>query len=280
MSLFDHPLGRRVRRRSAAVAAGVLLAATGMLSSPAQAITDGELDGNRHPAVVLVLMEVAGKPAFRCSGTLIKPRLVLTAGHCTGEPGEFSGMRVFAESDVQSDPTYPGPGGPHTVEAKAWHTYPGFTEEQFFLHDVGVIELAARIALPAGASYGKLPAKNQLDALKPSASTTFTAVGFGLQRVNNNPNGFQLMSNRVRMLARPHLVQINTGFTGPQSMILSNNANTGGTCFGDSGGPNFVGDSMVVGGVTSFGLNGSCGGTGGVFRVDRPEVLAFVNQYR
>jgi hypothetical protein len=61
--------------------------------------------------------------------------------------------------------------------------------------------------------------------------------------------------------------------------MLSNNASTGGTCFGDSGGPNFVGDSLVVGGVTSFGLNGSCGGTGGVFRVDRPDVLAFVRSF-
>jgi secreted trypsin-like serine protease len=78
----------------------------------------------------------------------------------------------------------------------------------------------------------------------------------------------------VRMLATPHLVQINTpGFTGDFSLLLSNNASTGGTCFGDSGGPNFIGDSNVVGGVTSFGLNGSCGGTGGVYRVDRADDL-------
>ena len=81
------------------------------------------------------------------------------------------------------------------------------------------------------------------------------------------------------MRAEPSLLQINTGFTGPGSLMLSNNANTGGTCFGDSGGPNFVGSSLVVGGVTSFGMNGSCGGTGGVFRVDRQDVLDFVNAH-
>ena len=228
-------------------------------------------------------MEVDGRPAFRCSGTLIEPKLVLTAGHCTGEGGkggEFSGMRVFAESDVQSDPTYPFGGGPNTVEATDWHTFPGFTSAQFYLRDVGVIELAKAINLPLGSSYGLLPTANQLDGLKPKASTTFTAVGFGLQRVNNNPNNTQLMAHRVRMVAHPSLLQINTGFTGPQSLLLSNNANTGGTCFGDSGGPNFVGTSMVVAGVTSFGLNGSCGGTGGVFRIDRPAVLDFINLYR
>ncbi len=134
------------------------------MATPASAITGGQLDGQGHPAVVLILMEVNHAPAFRCSGTLIAPKLVLTAGHCTGEVGEFTGMRVFAESDVQSDPTYPNKGGPNTVEAVAWHTFPGFTEAAFFLHDVGVIELADEIALPAGTSYGVLPAANQLDA--------------------------------------------------------------------------------------------------------------------
>src|SRR5262249_32797731 len=80
----------------------VICAATLAIAVPIRAITDGELDGNRHPAVVLLLMEVNGKPAFRCSGTLLAPTILLTAGHCAGEPGEFSGMRVFTESDVDS----------------------------------------------------------------------------------------------------------------------------------------------------------------------------------
>src|SRR5213082_2790176 len=64
-------------------------------------ITNGTVDASAHPAVVLVVMDVSGTPTYRCSGTLIAPKLVLTAGHCTGERGEFSGMRVFTESDVQ-----------------------------------------------------------------------------------------------------------------------------------------------------------------------------------
>jgi len=80
-------------------------------------------------------------------------------------------------------------------------------------------------------------------------------------------------SLRIRMLATPKLDQINTGFTGTQSLLLSNNHSTGGTCFGDSGGPNFIGTSNVVGGVTSFGINGNCAGTGGVYRVDRSDDL-------
>ena len=67
------------------------------------------------------------------------------------------------------------------------------------------------------------------------------------------------------------------------SLLLSNNARTGGTCFGDSGGPNFYGsgatETKTVAGVTSFGKNGNCAGTGGVFRMDRQNVLDFVNSY-
>ena len=43
--------------------------------------------------------------------------------------------------------------------------------------------------------------------------------------------------------------------------------------------PNFIGSTNVIAGVTSFGLNGSCGGTGGVFRLDRRDVLDFISQY-
>ena len=238
-------------------------------------ITYGSLDGNAHPAVVLILMDVAGSPAFRCSGTLIAPTVVLTAGHCAGEPGEFSGMRIFTESDVQNgDNNYPFPG-PNTVEAASWRAHPLYTSGAFFRHDVGVITLSKAVKL-AAEKYGKLPAVNELDALQRGNATRFTAVGYGLQKINP----VFIEAEKIRMSAEPHLVQINApGFTGDFSMLLSNNAATGGTCFGDSGGPNYLGSSNVVAGVTSFGLNGSCGGTGGVFRLDRQNVLDFVRAY-
>ena len=238
-------------------------------------ITYGSLDGNSHPAVVLIVMDIAGQPAFRCSGTVIAPRVVLTAGHCAGEPGEFSGMRVFTESDVENgNNNYPF-AGPNTIEAKAWHSHPLFTEAQFFRHDVGVVVLSRDVKLAASA-YGKLPRVNQLDALQPGNSTRFTAVGYGLQKINP----VFIEAEKVRMFAEPWLIQINTpGFTGDFSLLLSNNASSGGTCFGDSGGPNYLGSSNVVAAVTSFGLNGTCGGTGGVFRLDRKDVVDFVSQY-
>lgn len=245
------------------------------LTAPSR-ITYGTIAANRFPAVVLILMEVDGQPAFRCTGTVIAPKVVLTAGHCTGEPSEFSGMRIFTESDVQNgDNNYPFGGGANSIEAASWQSHPQYTNSNFSRHDVGVIVLRKPVSVPAS-EYGQLPALNSLDALRPSSSTTFTAVGYGLQRINPA----LVVAQKVRMFSEPHLLQINTGFTGSYSLLLSNNASSGGTCFGDSGGPDFVGangSSRVMAGVTSFGLNGSCGGTGGVFRLDRRDVLDFVN---
>jgi Trypsin len=263
------------------VAAGLgLLGCDRVATAPERAlkpsfITNGVIDGNAHPAVVLLVMDVAGKPAFRCSATLLAPKVVLTAGHCAGEPGEFSGMRIFTESDVQNgNNTFPFAGGPNSIEASEWHAHPLFTESLFFLHDVGVVLLSKPFKLAAD-QYGRLPTQDQLDTLDHGSATTFTAVGYGLQRINP----VFVVAEKIRMFAEPHLIQINSPSVGDFSVLLSNNASTGGTCFGDSGGPNYLGTSNVIAGVTSFGRNGNCAGTGGVFRLDRKNVLDFVGQF-
>jgi secreted trypsin-like serine protease len=60
------------------------------------------------------------------------------------------------------------------------------------------------------------------------------------------------------------------------SVVVSGNTNTGGTCFGDSGGPQFLNGGTTVIAVTSFGLNGNCAGVGGGYRVDGADDLAWL----
>lgn len=260
----------------------------GMVASSG-AITDGAVDGNGHPNTVLLLMEVNGAPAFRCSGTLLSSTMLLTAGHCAGAPGEFSGMRVFYESDVQAGVgvTNNYPFGnvagaacyPNckSIEAVDWAAHPLYPTTSFVFHDVGMVELDS--AVPGVSVFGTLPAVNAFDAFKTKRGIEpvwFTSVGYGLQKINP----VFVASSKTRMVAYPSLIQINVpGFTGDFSMLLSNNASTGGTCFGDSGGPNFLRSTTIVAGITSFGINGNCAGTGGVFRTDRQNVQDFIYDF-
>lgn len=261
------------------VSIAILLTAVLVLSTfgIASAVTDGNPDGDGHPYVGLLIFDVDGSPAWRCSGTLLSPTVLLTAGHCTDGA---SGGRVWFESDVQQPGLgYPF-GGPTSVEFCGIATHPQFHEGSFVLHDVGVVTLCEPVEMDI---YGALPAVDQLDKLKTKRGTqdvTFTAVGYGLQQSFPDAASWKEHNVKIRMVATPKLNQINVpGFTGDFSLLLSNNANTGGTCFGDSGGPNFLGDTNIVAGVTSFGINSTCAGTGGVFRMDRQNVLDFVNSF-
>ena len=249
----------------------VAVLAAAVIALPASAITDGAPDGEAHPYVgLMVAQDGDGNPLWRCSGTLISPTLFLTAGHCTEAPAAHA--EIWFDADVQSG--VPGNGYPNTGDVGGTtFTHPQYDPNAFYLHDLGVVVLDTPVVMSA---YGSLPTLNQLDALKSGKvkqDTFFTAVGYGLQKAFPDAASWKDQALKVRMVSYPRLIQINTGYTGDGSMILSNNANTGGTCFGDSGGPNFLGDSNVVAGVTSFGKNGTCAGQGGVYRVDRADDL-------
>ena len=257
-----------MRRLITALIASIALVAGAL---PATAVTDGTLDGDGHPYVGLMVAQTAkGDVLWRCSGTLVSETLFLTAGHCTESPAEH--VEIWFDADVESG--RPGNGYPNDGDVGGTpYTHPDYDPDLFYVRDVGVVVLDEPVVMDA---YGQLPTQDQLDSLRPRRSTTFTSVGYGLQKSFPDAAAWKEQADRIRMVAHPHLLQVNTGFTGDQSLLLSNNANTGGTCFGDSGGPNFIGDSNVVAGVTSFGLNSTCAGTGGVMRVDRDYVLDWI----
>ena len=239
--------------------------------SPVGAVTDGELDGEGHPYVGLMVAQTAdGTPLWRCTGTLLSPTLFLTAGHCTEDPADH--VEIWFASDVESG--VPANGYPFNGDVGGTpYTHPQYNPNAFYLFDLGVVVLDEPVVMD---EYGALPELNQLDVYKTKRGqqkVTFTAVGYGLQQSFPDAASWKEHNVKVRMVAHPKLNQINGGNVGDFSLLLSNNAHTGGTCFGDSGGPNFIGDSNVIAGVTSFGKNGNCAGTGGVYRVDRADDL-------
>jgi secreted trypsin-like serine protease len=254
-----------VIKTTALLAALAIAVAIGVGS--AGAITDGQLDGNGHPYVgLMVAQDASGIQLWRCSGTLLSSRLFITAGHCTEAPAAKA--QIWFAADV--DAGRPGNGYPLTGDVGGkTYTHPDYNPNAFYLRDLGVVVLDTAMSM---STYGKLPTVDQLESLntkRGQQDTGFTAVGYGLQKSFPDPASWKDQAQRIRMVATPHLLQIDTGFVGDFSLLLSNNANTGGTCFGDSGGPNFIGSSNVLGGVTSYGINGNCAGTGGVYRLDR-----------
>jgi hypothetical protein len=273
---------------------GPLVAALGAmvltitLITPAAAVTDGTPDGDGHPFVgLMVAQDEDGVPLWRCTGTLLSATVFLTAGHCTEDPAAhieiwFDAGPIPLGTDAAGDP-YPSDnpddpcegitGYPCTGDVSGTpYTHPEYDPNAFFVHDLGVVVLDGA-GWPVG-EYGELPTLNQLDSLQPGRSTTFTSVGYGLQMCFPDAAAWKEVAARIRMVDHPWLIQINVpGFVGDFSILLSNNARSGGTCFGDSGGPNFIGDSNVIAGVTSYGLNPTCAGTGGVYRIDQADDL-------
>lgn len=255
---------------------GALVVALVFSAVPAAAVTDGELDGNGHPYVgLMVAQDAKGNALWRCSGTLISARVFVTAGHCTESPAKH--VEIWFQADVESG--RPGNGYPNTGQTGGTpYTHPDYNPNAFFLRDLGVVLLDRNRAMPMS-KYGKLPAADILSTLAAKGGKqdlTFTAVGYGLQQSFPDAASWKTVALRIRMVAYPKLNQIDGGIVGDFSVLLSNNAHTGGTCFGDSGGPNFIGSSNVIGGVTSFGLNGNCAGTGGVYRLDRSWNLDWI----
>lgn len=264
----------RSRVLGATIAVILLMA----LVVPAAAVQFGVPDGGAHPQVGLLVFDVGGFPAWRCSGTLIAPTVMLTAGHCTFGT---SGGRVWFEADVESGiPANGYPfGGGTSVAFTAIHTHPQYVDAAFYLYDAGIVILEA----PQPGPYATLAPIGLLDQIavrRGLQNQSFTVVGYGLQSVVPT-----LQADRVRYQGTVRLIDVHgtAGIPAGTSASFTNNPGkgngSGGTCFGDSGGPIFYGDSLTIAAVTSYGLNANCAGTGGGYRVDTVDDYAFITPF-
>jgi V8-like Glu-specific endopeptidase len=267
-----------------------LAAALVTFAGSAGAITGNYQKDFTHDAVGLLVFYTTPDPAtgdpfsHRCSGTLISPTRMVTAGHCT--EGVDRGRVYFAQSagpnyDPEAfngwggDPTtgYPYVGGVtfSVADNYGFHDFEGFPNTM----DVGVVELDSPV-YPAN-GFGVLPQPGQLDTYIAAAgkkqAARFTVSGYGLSDQDPVPVSF-----RERLMASSYAVNNQAPITEYNLKTTANaSQGKGGTCNGDSGGPVYFYGTNVIAAVTSFGMNGQCKGLDFSYRLDRPEVLSWIN---
>jgi hypothetical protein len=240
------------------------LTATIGLAAPAAAITYGAPDGNRHPEVgaLLAPQAYADGTWVTCTGTLISPTVFLTAAHCD------QGIDRVA---VTFDSTYDAATG--TTYRGTWHASAGYHQAQNDPQDIAVVVLDRAVT---GITPARLPRAGSLGNL--SAGAGITSVGYGAQAVTID-KGPVFHYADVRFAATGSLNAVN-----PSWLRVSMNPATGngGTCYGDSGGPNFLGtgagETDIVAATTITG-DSMCRATNVTYRTDTPAARAFLGQF-
>ena len=267
-------------------------AAVGM---PSFAITNDWVADNEHPFVGLVVFyDAAGEFSHRCSGSLISPTKLVTAGHCTAANSGAVTARVYFQQDAGAnfDPATevdPITGYPETCAPGTLGSYCATSHELFDFgfvgltipetHDAGLVILDQAIYL---SEYGELAPAGTLDALaqaRGTKNTVFTVSGYGLTLRVQDHSALANVSFRSRLMARATLVNLRSALNDGYNLQTQGNGNgRGGTCSGDSGGPVFLGDarSNQIVGITSFGLNALCRGTDFAYRTDRAAVIEWI----
>jgi Trypsin len=231
----------------------------------ANAIINGQPDlNNAYPYVGFVT-----DGNFVCSGAAISPTLMITAAHCFDTPGTpvivtFDQQGAFADIS--------------TFVLGTWHPDPNFCDicgrgtPRFDSNDVAVIVFAQPVQL---SRYAHLPTEGLADA-QPMMSTV-KIVGYGIQDRLRRLDPDELFT---RFKATSNLVQSNQSF-GAQFLKLTANPSQGkgGICFGDSGGPDLLGNTDTILSINSFVTNVNCAGVTYHYRIDTAEALAFIESF-
>jgi V8-like Glu-specific endopeptidase len=231
-----------------------------VMAAPAAAIINGVPDGNGHPNVggLVSPTQYPDGTWLYCSGTLISPTVFLTAAHCA-EDGE----RV----SVTFDPDYEAGDRVYTGTFQA---DPLYGHDQSDPHDIAVVVLDRAVK---GIAPARLPEAGSLSNL--SGSQRFTSVGYGAYEVTNEPGGHQYLYNDVRMVATGTLNSTNKSWL---RISMNPSTGSGGTCYGDSGGPNFLGTTNIIASTTITG-DAVCRSTNVTYRLDTESARAFLGQF-
>jgi hypothetical protein len=267
-------------RLKAALAALLATLALGLAATgPAAAVTGGEADGNQHPNVGLILF-YSPDGRFRCSVTLVTPTVLLTAAHCTADTVGKTLVDFRSVVANQAPTGYPVAADETTGYTQGEIEAAGFLSGTAYAHpdysnftdldnwnDVGVIVLDRPVT---GIEPAAIAPLNYLNAYSQPVlnKTLFTSVGYGTE-VRKPELGPQKPTAETYPLIRRFAVQPGQKLTS-QILQLNGNINdnrgTGGTCFGDSGGPTFLNGYVVT--VTSYSYTDNCRYLGGYQRVD------------
>ncbi len=272
---------------------GALLAVT---VSPATAITKNYVKDFDHPYVGLIAFyDAAGEFSHRCTGELLAPTVVLTAGHCTDNEkgGVMAEARIWFQQGAgthydaatQHDPVtgYPdecvaGTLGSLCAESHHMYNY-GFNNFAGFpnIHGVGIVILEQPITDRGFAALAKAGTVDVLRKARGTMDTWFKVSGYGISF--SAKKGTVAISFRERLMADETLVNLVSSSTAGFAIQLNGNGDSrGGTCSGDSGGPVFYPrTSNVITAVTSWGhLNAGCRGDRWYYRTDQAAVIAWI----
>jgi Trypsin len=249
-------------------AAAALITSLAASASPAMAITYGTPDGNTHPEVGALIADQAYSDGTwaTCSGTLVSPTVFVTAAHC-GDPGQTTARVSFSSEYKDGDKLYIG----------QYIADPLYSGAQSDPHDLAVVVFSKAVN---GIAPARLPSAGLLDQMKAAGTlqtSTFTAVGYGSYAPQNGPGGYTYLYDDMRQ-------QVSGSFNSLTDAWLRLSQNPshgdGGTCYGDSGGPNFLGgasSNLLV--ATTITGDTQCRSTNVDYRLDTPAARAFLGRF-